>query len=445
MELRNSLRFRLVVSFAAFAAVLTIFYGFAVWLAVVWSEDTTFERRLKSELDYYLTGPSSHPVRSEKLNRYISSYIGHANLPGEWRHLISHKEGIVELKESYDVYVLAKVLDSGRILYLVYDVSTLETLQKLEPFIFISIAISGVVVILIGIWIGKMMANRIIAPVSRLASVFQVTGKGTLPKNFAKDYYSDEVGFLANTLETQVQRISDFVEREIRFSRDASHELRTPVTSIKLALGLLVSAPEAKSVHLRKPLQRIQRAVSDMQHLLETLLWLSRESRGSSVSLDGSAEDLIEQNIENHRYLVGEKSVDVEFESQVEEMVTVPEQLFSIAVGNLIRNAFQFTERGFVKVILTQNLVRVCDSGIGISTDTLKGVDRVDSKLRGYGFGLEIVSRICNLCDWQLDISSVPQQGTDVTIYFDKASKSEPLKELTKSPATVSQFAGTQS
>lgn len=439
MKLKNSLRFRLVISFAAFAAVLTILYGFSVWIAVVWSEDATLEQGLKSELDFYLKGIGPDSVPHERLNRYISSYIGHSNLPKQYQKFISHKDGIVELRDPNNVYILAKELDSGHVLYLVYDVTTLETLHKLEPLIFVAITISGVIVILIGIWIGKMMANRIIAPVTRLASIFQMTGTGTLPKDFAKDYYGDEVGFLANTLETQVRQISEFVDREIRFSRDASHELRTPVTSIKLALGLLMRAPEANSAHFRKPLQRIHRATSDMQHLLETLLWLSRESQDKNIRLDGSAEDLIEKNIENHRYLVSEKNLDIEFERQVEGMVMVPEQLFSIAVGNLIRNAFQYTERGFVKVVLAENMVRVCDSGIGIARDSLESVNHSDSKFRGYGFGLEIVNRICNLYRWQLEIESVPQQGTDVTIYFESSAKTGPLTGSTESTMTLSQ------
>ncbi|MFC1664939.1 sensor histidine kinase [Pseudomonadota bacterium] len=441
MKLKNSLRFRLVISFAAFAAVLAIMYGFSVWIAVVWSEDNSLEQRLKTELQYYLEVVGPNTPSYERLDRYISSYIGHSTLPKSYQRLISHEDGIVELRDPFNVYILAKRLDTGDILYLVYDVTKLETLQDLEPIVFAAIAISGVLVILIGIWIGKILANRVIAPVTQLASIFHMADTTALPNNFAKDYYGDEVGFLALTLENQVQQINEFVERETRFSRDASHELRTPVTSIKLALGLLLRMPEANASHVRKPLQRIQRATSDMQHLLETLLWLSRESQNKHIRLDGSAEDLVEKNIENHRYLISDKSVDIEFESQVNEMVMVPEQLFSIAIGNIIRNAFQFTERGFVKVLLTEQMVRVCDSGIGIASDTQASVVSQDSEmsdLKGYGFGLEIVNRICDLCGWRVEIESGQIQGTHVTIYFDIDEIHEPVVEPITSSEVLS-------
>ena len=96
MKLKNSLRFRLVISFAAFAAVLAILYGFSVWIAVVWSEDNSLEQRLKTELQYYLEVVGPNTPAYERLDRYISSYIGHSTLPKSYQRLISHEDGIVE-------------------------------------------------------------------------------------------------------------------------------------------------------------------------------------------------------------------------------------------------------------------------------------------------------------------------------------------------------------
>ena len=92
-------------------------------------------------------------------------------------------------------------------------------------------------------------------------------------------------------------------------------------------------------------------------------------------------------------------------------------------------------------MLLTEQMVRVCDSGIGIVSDTQASVDSENnekSELKGYGFGLEIVNRICDLCGWRVVIESEQIQRTHVTIYFDIDEIHEPVVESTASSEVLS-------
>jgi len=416
MKILNSVRFRITVAYVAFASALAIVYGVAVWWGSVVAEDAVFERLLEQQVTNYIAANETNSAVPLPQGEYIKSYFGRDNLPEEFRDRVIHTSGTVELKAE-NLYIEARALNDD-VLYTFFDVSRLEVLDILEPKIYLYSFFAGLVAVMIAMWLGRAVSSRIIAPVVSLASLFRDRSPGALPKNFASDYYDDEIGFLARTLEEQVHRIEDFVDHEARFSRDASHELRTPVTSIKLALDVMHTSDAAVAPALRKPLDRIRRANADMEHLIDTLLWLSRERRaleraGPVSGPVADAVELIHECIEKHSRLIRDKDIEIVVQDDTTRAKEVHRDLFSIAVSNLIRNAFTYTESGQVQIALTDDAVSVTDTGVGLTR-----ADGDDGQPRGYGFGLEIVSRICHRCGWQFDLGDAASAGTRATVSF---------------------------
>lgn len=416
MKILNSVRFRITVAYVAFATVLAVVYGVAVWWGTVVAEDEVFSVVLEDEVLHFVERHKADPAAELPKGNHFQSYLGAENLPPEIRSRVSHTTGTIELKDE-NYYISARPFQ-GDVLYVVMDVSDLEVLDRLTPKVYLYSFIAGLIAVLIAMWIGRAVSSRILAPVVSLASLFRDGRPDALPRKFASDYYDDEIGFLARTLEDQVQRIDDFVDHEVRFSRDASHELRTPVTSIKLALDVMQTSQEPLATGLRKPLERIRRANSDMEHLIDTLLWLSRERRKLERAgpVGGPVEDamtLIHQCVDTHSRLIRDKEVVVDVDDATTRPRQVHRDLFSIAVSNLIRNAFAYTESGKVRITLTDEEVSVVDSGMGLTRS-----DENEGRPRGYGFGLEIVRRICHRCGWQFDLGDAPTQGTRATVRF---------------------------
>ncbi|MCG8471734.1 MAG: HAMP domain-containing histidine kinase, partial [Desulfobacterales bacterium] len=249
----------------------------------------------------------------------------------------------------------------------------------------------------------------------------------SLPVHFAQEYGHDEVGVLARALDESNQRIRDFIEREKQFTRDASHELRTPVTVMKGAMELIHQLPEERRKPLERPLGRIERATTEMEHLIENLLQRAKAKKeGCRSSFD--ATDLVRRIVQESRYLVEGKEVTLAFESKGEPVLRVPETEFKMAVSNLIRNACHYTFSGSITVRLTQNRFEVEDTGPGISHDILHQITEPfvkGERSKGHGIGLAIVKRICEESGWRLLIESA-NPGTLARILFPHSQKEKP-------------------
>ena len=102
--------------------------------------------------------------------------------------------------------------------------------------------------------------------------------------------------------------------------------------------------------------------------------------------------------------------------------MTAPAQAVGIVLGNLLRNACNYTPDGKVVVAIDEQSVSIRDTGEGIDEEALARVqqpfERGTNAGSGYGLGLDIVRRLCERYRWQLNIQSVEGQGTVVRVRF---------------------------
>jgi signal transduction histidine kinase len=158
--------------------------------------------------------------------------------------------------------------------------------------------------------------------------------------------------------------------------------------------------------------ERIKRAARYMQSTTETLLWLSREdahladkiSERVSVDVDRMLGNLVEDN----RYLLGDKPVCVELDLEP-GLICVAEAPFRIALNNLIRNAFQYTEEG--EVLISSRLGTIT---ITNRSRAAVGTDHSDADY-GYGLGLRLVDRIVKIMGWTYEHREI-QGGRRVSL-----------------------------
>lgn len=155
---------------------------------------------------------------------------------------------------------------------------------------------------------------------------------------------SDELGVLAGTIEKTLERISAFVVRERDFTGSASHELRTPITVITGALELLEQSD--LSDEDRRAVDRIRRSTLEMKSTIELFLCRVRESDDGLYGEQFPVAPLVSRAVDQQRYLLGGKHVEVEVESLAAPVVRGHPQAILIAVTNLVRNAFEQTPGG---------------------------------------------------------------------------------------------------
>ncbi len=279
-------------------------------------------------------------------------------------------------------------------------------------------------------WTTYRTSKRAVSPVIWLANQVRhwdpkhPDATALKPENLPVDVEGETLT-LASSLHDFASRIGSFVEREHNFTRDASHELRTPLTVIRVA-GDMMDGDESLSPMARRSLKRIQGAGRDMEALIEAFLILAREGDTGLPDDDFSVGTIACEELEKSRPLLAGKPVELELHREADVQLHAPARVFSVMLGNLLRNACHYTEQGKVVVTVRRDSVQVADSGVGMSPDELARVFEPfyragDGRKDGQGIGLSIVRRLSERYGWPVRLESETGKGTTATISFPSA------------------------
>jgi signal transduction histidine kinase len=230
---------------------------------------------------------------------------------------------------------------------------------------------------------------------------------------------------LADALSRYAQRLTSFVERERYFTRDASHELRSPLTVIGMAAERLLAEPNLSDGG-RRSAERIRRAARDMQELTRAFLLLARESETGLPVEPVCVNDVLADELERARLLAEGKPVSSSLRAACRLYLDAPEKVLSVLLGNLLRNAFSYTDAGEVSVEVEPGRVVIRDTGVGIPSDKVSEMYRPfvradENRRGGHGVGLTIVRRLSDRFGWPVQIESETGVGTRVEIRFPAA------------------------
>ncbi|MDF1592471.1 MAG: HAMP domain-containing sensor histidine kinase [Desulfobacterales bacterium] len=428
MKFRHSLRTRIVISYCIFGAVLGTVFAAIVYISLDFIDDNLVDHRISREAEFLVQSLNFDGSLPAPASDHIQAYLGTNSMAPWIRQMVQGLgEGFHE-KYRHDVeyHVLVKTLASYKQpLYVIYDVSALEFTESRKLMIGTILLTSIFLVVALGLWIGLVTSRKIIAPVSYLAQQVNQSQPENLPKNLSQEFYNDEIGVLAHALEMSMKRVDSFVKREQQFTRDASHELRTPVTVIKGAVELLKQRlGEEESV--KKPLSRIERAVRDMENIITTFLWLAREEAALAPDQATAVLPVLKEAIEQNQHLFSQKPIEIEFIVRAAPVLNVSAPALKVVVINLVQNAFQYTAAGNITVEVDTDRVTVADTGKGIEDSQLASVKQPHfrgDESPGFGLGLAIVSRLCKRFGWQFDIDSELGKGTRVSLVFSSGEK----------------------
>lgn len=429
MIFRHSLRSRIIFAFCLFGFVLGSVFALIVYISLDYIDDSLIDHRLEQEIDHISRHYQQNREIAIPASPHIKAYRGGTSMPAPLKEMVvGFSEGFHEAylgEEEYHVAVIT-LPDLDNPVYLIFEVSALEFTEKRKVRIAMVLIAGVIMVVGLGFWIGRLTSRKVIAPVIHLAQKVDKTGPDNLPTDLSRHFYKDEVGVLARALEQSMQRIRAFVDREQRFTRNASHELRTPVAVIKGAVELLQKNLNNPAAAVQRPLNRIDRSVANMENIIEALLWLSREGAPIEQQASFVVLPVVRDTIEQNRKLIAGKPVDIDLVAKADPVLKVPSTLFQIALTNLIRNAVNHTANGTITVYVHDDRVVVSDTGEGIAQNDLSAVTQPHvsgSGSKGFGLGLTIVKRLCDRLNWQLQIQSKIDVGTTAELIFNSYEK----------------------
>ncbi len=208
-----------------------------------------------------------------------------------------------------------------------------------------------------------------------------------------------------------------------RFIHDSTHELNTPVTTMLLALQKIEKG-ECKPTYLRA-LQMSGRLISRVYEDLTFLLVRERQKEQSRPEAVDLAEKT-KESLEFFSILAEQKRLEVSSSLQPCIIEADPKHI-ELLIKNLIDNAVKYTRpQGKIRVSLESCRLVVKDSGVGIEKEKLQRIferfERANSVEGGLGIGLDIVSTICRIYGFGLDVRSQAGEGSEFAVDFSTAS-----------------------
>ena len=404
-------------------AALVGVYGAAAIL-----EDQLIRRALRDEAQHFFQRageqPGLMPPDTYNMRGYLVGRDAAATpLPDE---LLPFGPGFHRLRRAgIDELVYVSDGEPGR-LFLVFRREQVHRLAFLFGFVPLTAVL---LIIYLATWLTYRASRRARSPVVALANIVRdwdpkSPDLGALNLEHLPGETDRDVRVLAGALHRFAARIESFVERERNFTRDASHELRSPLTVIKVAADVLED--EELTAFARRAVGRIRTATRDMEALIEAFLILARESDTGLPQEDFEIDALVDEEAERVRPLLDNKPVQLFLRHEGRFSLHASPRVLSVMLGNLLRNACHYTEEGRVVITVGADYVRVQDTGVGMSDDDLAHVFtpffHADRNPRGgHGVGLTIVKRLSDRFGWPLELTSVLGKGTTATIRFPQA------------------------
>lgn len=273
------------------------------------------------------------------------------------------------------------------------------------------------------------VARSVTRPVARLGDAAARIADGDLSARADIADAPPELSELAATFDDMAERVESLVESQRSFVADASHQLRTPLTALRLRLeNLEATASDDELAALGETVVELER----LSVLVDQLLELSRAGSPTTVPVD--VVDIIGQRISLWGPVAAERAIalDMQVEDGMDcEAVVLPGALEQI-LDNLIDNALRYTPRGSATSVSATRgdqgrcIVEVTDSGPGVPDEDLDRLfDRFwrgDSDEPGTGLGLAIVAHLVKQSCGTTTATNLPGGGLCIRVSLESVS-----------------------
>ncbi len=285
--------------------------------------------------------------------------------------------------------------------------------------------------------LGRMAATRVLAPLSEVTQTAQQIGETDDLSMRLVVHSDDEVGQLATrfnamlaSLQGSRAALDDSVRAQRQLVADASHELRTPVTSLRTNIEVLLANPGLDEDERRRLLDDVVEQSEELTGLVGDLIELARGDLPAESVEDARLDRVVEEAVARSR----RNSPGVRFETELEPVIVegVPERL-GRAVNNLLDNAARHSPLGgTIEVVVDAGGVRVRDHGPGIDPRDLPHVfDRFfrgahSRGKQGSGLGLAIVRQVTEQHGGSAAAANAPDGGAVFTLHLPTVPAEQP-------------------
>ena len=345
-------------------------------------------------------------------------------LKGEENKIISHDKNNVELvlavqnpeSDSVDGAVIMN-FSLNRVNDLYDSMQTIALTLSL---------VLGLIIIVVSV----LYSGRIVMPMKEVAGSIAMISSGDFNETMNLVGYT-EAENIADNFNSMLSVLQNLEDARQEFVSNVSHELKTPITSVKVLAESLIEQENVPvelyqefMVDINEELERMNKIINDLLSLVKM------DKNASEVNIsEVNINEFLESILKQLQPIADKRNIEIIFESVRPVTAQVDEVKLSMAFRNLIENAIKYNyDNGWVRVSLNADhkffYLKVSDSGVGIPEELQDNiferfyrVDKARSReTGGNGLGLAITRNAILLHRGSIKVHSVEQQGTTFAV-----------------------------
>ena len=307
---------------------------------------------------------------------------------------------------------------------------SIEDVYEIQNVLSDKMTISSVVIAIIILLIAYFFAKRITKPFKSITTSIERLSEGYMEEEVnIKGYLESEK--ISDSFNNMITRMKKLEDSRQEFVSNVSHELKTPITSIKVLAESLLTQEDVPTELYREFMVDISDEIERENKIINDLLSLVKlDKTAGELHIESlNINDLLEQILKRLRPIAAKRNIEMIFESYRPVLAEVDEVKLSLAITNLIENAIKYNkDDGWIRVSLNADhkyfYVKVADSGVGIPEDSkdlifdrFYRVDKARSReTGGTGLGLAIAKNAIHMHHGAIKVYSKLGEGTTFTV-----------------------------
>lgn len=314
----------------------------------------------------------------------------------------------------------------GVVLMSVSTDNIMESGEDLKNICDLIIGTMAIIILIIAVLLSTLMVR----PFGRITKAIEAVNEGYESEDLCENTYT-ETALISDAFNKMLGRMRVVDKSREEFVSNVSHELKTPLTSMKVLADSLLAQEDVPVELYKEFMGDITEEIERENKIINDLLSLVKMDK-TSANINIQSEninELLERILKRLRPIAKQHNIEVVFESFRPVMAEVDEVKMSLALSNLVENAIKYNkENGWVHVSLNADhkyfYVKVADSGIGIPKQDTENIFerfyRVDKshsrEIGGTGLGLSITRNAIIMHRGAIKVYSEEGEGTTFTV-----------------------------
>ena len=345
--------------------------------------------------------------------------------------IIKGEVGEMKYDTSEDTVIIKPIRINNTIVgAVIYRASLVDVKESIDKQLHVSVIIFLILLIIDLFFIG-LIARRSVRDLNDLNEKIMHNALGNFQERLPEDEGFIEIQVLAENYNDVLEKLATIDQTRSEFVSNVSHELKTPITSMKVLAESLIENEGATAEDYKEFMGDIVNEIDRETEIINDLLTLVRtDSKKDEMNFaEADINEMMESIIKTVKPLASARGITLRYDNFKEIKARVDQVKLSLAISNLVENAVKYNvDNGWINCSLNADnkyfYIKIADSGVGIPDDAkdrvfdrFYRVDKARSRdTGGTGLGLAITRSIVNAHKGTIKLYSETGKGTTFTV-----------------------------